>query len=115
VGYKTILVHCNDRQRLSRLLEPAVRLSAAFAAHLVGLSVSPPITVIPAGMPGTPDTIVVDELAKANRAYLRPHRPACRRGRRKTIGRTAGGVGPDCPCRIGHRESSERVGKWILR
>jgi nucleotide-binding universal stress UspA family protein len=68
VGYKTILVHCNDRQRLSRLLDPAARLSAAFGAHLIGLSVSPPITVIPAGMPGTPDTIVIDELAKAYRA-----------------------------------------------
>jgi nucleotide-binding universal stress UspA family protein len=67
VGYKTILVHCNDRQRLSRLLDPAVHLSAAFGAHLIGLSVSPPITVIPAGMPGTPDTIVIDELAKAYR------------------------------------------------
>jgi nucleotide-binding universal stress UspA family protein len=68
VGYKTILVHCNDGQRLSRLLDPAVRLSAAFGAHLIGLSVSPPITVIPAGMPGTPDTIVFDELTNAYRA-----------------------------------------------
>jgi hypothetical protein len=68
VGYKTILVHCNGRQRLSRLLDPAVRLSAAFGARLIGLSVSPPITVIPAGMPGTPDTIVIDELTNAYRA-----------------------------------------------
>ena len=65
--YKTILVHCNDRQRLARLLEPAVRLSAAFGARLIGLSVAPPIALIPAGMPGTPDTIVVDEHTKAYR------------------------------------------------
>jgi nucleotide-binding universal stress UspA family protein len=68
VDYKTILVHCNDRQRLPRLLDPAVRLSAAFGAHLIGVSVSPPITAIPAGLPGTPDTIVIDERAKAYRA-----------------------------------------------
>jgi nucleotide-binding universal stress UspA family protein len=66
--YKTILVHCNDRQRLPRLLDPAVRLSAAFGARLIGVSVSPPIIAIPAGMPGAPDTIVIDERAKAYRA-----------------------------------------------
>jgi nucleotide-binding universal stress UspA family protein len=66
--YKTILVHCTDRQRLPRLLDPAVRLSAAFGAHLIGVSVSPPIIAIPAGMPGAPDTIVIDERAKAYRA-----------------------------------------------
>ena len=68
MGYKTIVVHCNDRDRLPRLLEPAVRISAAFGAHLIGVSVSPPIAVIPAGMPGTPDTVVIDERAKAYRA-----------------------------------------------
>jgi hypothetical protein len=68
MGYKTILVHCNDGQRLTRLLDPAVALSAAFGARLVGVSVAPPIWVIPAGMPGTPDTIVIDEHAKAYRA-----------------------------------------------
>ena len=66
--YKTILVHCNDRRRLPRLLDPAVHLSAAFGAQLIGVSVSPPIMAIPAGMPGTPDTIVIDERAKAYRA-----------------------------------------------
>jgi nucleotide-binding universal stress UspA family protein len=68
MGYKTILVHCNDRQRLPRLLDPAVGLSAVFGAHLVGVSVVPPIALIPAGMPGAPDTIVVDEHTKAYRA-----------------------------------------------
>jgi nucleotide-binding universal stress UspA family protein len=68
MGYKTILAHCNDPQRLSRLLDVATALSATFGAHLVGVSVTPPIAVIPAGMPGAPDTIVIDEHAKAYRA-----------------------------------------------
>ena len=68
MGYKTILVHCNDRQRLSRLLDPAVTLCASFGAHLVGVSVTPPIAVIAAGMPGAPDVIVIDEHAKAYQA-----------------------------------------------
>jgi len=65
--YKTILVHCNDGQRLGRLLEFAVELAAAFGARLIGLSVTPPVTLIPAGMPGAPDTIVVDKHAKTYR------------------------------------------------
>jgi nucleotide-binding universal stress UspA family protein len=68
MGYKTILVHCNDRQRLPRLVDPAVTLCATFGAHLVGVSVTPPVAVIPAGMPGTPDTIIIDEHTKAYRA-----------------------------------------------
>ena len=65
MGYRTILVHCNDKARLPRLLHPAVTLCATFGAHLVGVSVAPPIAVIAAGMPGAPDVIVVDEHAKA--------------------------------------------------
>jgi nucleotide-binding universal stress UspA family protein len=68
MGYKTILVHCNDRQRLPRLLAPAVALCSTFGAHLVGVSVTPPIAVIAAGMPGAPDVIVLDEHAKAYQA-----------------------------------------------
>jgi nucleotide-binding universal stress UspA family protein len=68
MGYKTILAHCNDPQRLSRLLDAATLLSATFGAHLIGVSVTPPVAVIPAGMPGAPDTIVIDEHAKVYRA-----------------------------------------------
>jgi nucleotide-binding universal stress UspA family protein len=68
VSYKTILAHCNDPERLSRLLDVAATLSASFGAHLVGVSVIPPIAVIPAGIPGTPDTLVIDEHARTYRA-----------------------------------------------
>jgi nucleotide-binding universal stress UspA family protein len=68
MSYKTILVHCNDRKRITRVLEPAVRLAAAFGAHLIGLSVAPRIWVIPAGMPGSPDTAIIDDRANAYRA-----------------------------------------------
>ena len=63
--YKNVLVHCNNKRRLTRLLEPAVALCSDLGARLVGISVTPPIAVIPAGMPGTPDTIVVDAHCKA--------------------------------------------------
>jgi nucleotide-binding universal stress UspA family protein len=68
MSYRTILAHCNDRRRLGRLLDTAAPLAADFRAHLVGVSVTPPVAVIPAGMPGTPDTIVIDEHTKAYRA-----------------------------------------------
>jgi len=68
MGYKTILVHCNDRQRLPRLIEPAVGLSVVFRSHLVAVSVAPPIAVLPAGMPGSPGTIILDQHTKAYRA-----------------------------------------------
>jgi nucleotide-binding universal stress UspA family protein len=68
MSYKTILVHCNDSERLRRLVGVAAPLAAAFGARLVGVSVIPPVAVIPAGMPGAPDVIVIDEYAKAYRA-----------------------------------------------
>ena len=68
MGYKTILAHCNDKERLSRLLDTAAALATTFGARLVGISVTPPIAVIPGGMPGTPKVIVIDEHAKAYRA-----------------------------------------------
>jgi nucleotide-binding universal stress UspA family protein len=67
MSYKTVLLHCNDKRRLPRLLDPAVALCAEFGAHLIGLSVTPPVAVIPAGMPGTPDAIVIDEQCKVYR------------------------------------------------
>jgi nucleotide-binding universal stress UspA family protein len=65
--YKTILVHCNDKGRIGRVLGPAVELAERFAAHLIGLSVAPPALIVPTGMPGTPDTLVVDERCQAYR------------------------------------------------
>ncbi len=67
MAYKTVLVHCNDKTRMRRLLGPALDVAARFGAHLVGLSIAPPIVVVPAGMPGSPDTIVLDEHCKAYR------------------------------------------------
>jgi nucleotide-binding universal stress UspA family protein len=67
MSYKTILVHCNDKQRVSRTVGAAGELAERFQAHLVGLSVSPPVLVVPTGMPGTPDTMVIDERCQAYR------------------------------------------------
>jgi nucleotide-binding universal stress UspA family protein len=68
MSYKTILTHCNDKERLGRLVGVAAPLAAAFGGRLVGVSVIPPIAVIPAGVPGATDVIVLDEHAKAYRA-----------------------------------------------
>lgn len=59
--------HCNDKARLPRILGPALEVASAFGAHLTGLSVTPPPILIPAGMPGQPSTIVVDDHCKAYR------------------------------------------------
>jgi nucleotide-binding universal stress UspA family protein len=56
--YKTILAHCNDARRIGRLLSPAVRLAETFQAHLVGLSVVPPVAVFSAAAPMGPPIIV---------------------------------------------------------
>ena len=69
MAYKTVLVHCNDKDRVSQVAEPAARVAAQFGAHLVGLSVTPPVYVAPTGMPGTPDTLVIDEHCKAYRKH----------------------------------------------
>jgi hypothetical protein len=67
MAYKTILVHCNDKKRVGRIVGAAVELAERFQAHLVGLSVSPPVLVVPAGVPGTPDTLTIDERAQVYR------------------------------------------------
>lgn len=67
MSYKTILVHCNDKRRVARIAAVAVDLADRFDAHLIGLSVSPPVHLIPAGMPGTPDVIVDDARCQAYR------------------------------------------------
>jgi nucleotide-binding universal stress UspA family protein len=63
--YKTILVHCNDKRRIEALLAPAVNLAERFQAHLIGLSVVPPVSVVSAGAEGPP--IVLDEHCKVYR------------------------------------------------
>lgn len=63
--YKTILVHCNDASRIEGILAPAVDLAERFQAHMIGISIVPPALVLPAGMPGAPDTIVVDTHCQA--------------------------------------------------
>ena len=69
MAYKTILIHCTDKRRVPRLVGAAVELAERFQSHLIGLSVSPPVRVLPAGMPGTPDTLVIDERAQAYRRH----------------------------------------------
>jgi nucleotide-binding universal stress UspA family protein len=69
MAYKTVLVHCNDKDRVAHLAELAAQVAAQFGAHLIGLSVTPPVYVLPAGMPGTPDTLVIDEHCKAYRKH----------------------------------------------
>jgi nucleotide-binding universal stress UspA family protein len=66
--YKTILMHCNDKRRIKTLLAPVVRLAEQFQAHLIGLSVVPPVAIIPTGVPGAPDTMIVDEHCKIYRS-----------------------------------------------
>lgn len=58
MSYKTILMHCNDRRRIKSLLAPAVTLAEAFQAHLIGLSVVPPVAIVAAGAPLGPPVIV---------------------------------------------------------
>ena len=67
MSYKIILVHCNDKRRVARIAAVGVQLADRFDAHLIGLSVSPPVHLIPAGMPGTPDVIVDDARCQAYR------------------------------------------------
>ena len=64
--YKTIVVHCNDKRRIGRLLVPAVQLAETFQAHLIGLSIVPPISVISTGTPEAMP-IIVDEHCKLYR------------------------------------------------
>ena len=64
--YKTILLHCNDQRSIKSLLVPAMRLAEADQAHLLALSVVPPVAVISAGVPsGVP--VVIDEHCKVYR------------------------------------------------
>jgi hypothetical protein len=80
------VIHCNDKDGITRVVEPAAQVAAQFGAHLIGLSVTPPVNVAPAGMPGTPDTLVIGEHCKA----CRKHNPEMKGGVR--------GCGPRRTC-----------------
>jgi nucleotide-binding universal stress UspA family protein len=67
MAYKTILVHCNDRRRAGRIAAAAAELAERFQSHLIGLSVAPPVQVVPTGMPAAPDVVVIDDRAQAYR------------------------------------------------
>lgn len=79
--YKTILMHCNNARRIATLLAPAVHLAETFQAHLIGLSVVPPVAIFSAGTPMGPP-IIVDahcELYRAeNPAMKAPFEDAAR-------------------------------------
>jgi nucleotide-binding universal stress UspA family protein len=64
---KTILVHCNDKQRVARIAGSAAGLGERLGSHLIGLSVAPPFQVVPTGMPAAPDALVIDDRAQAYR------------------------------------------------
>jgi nucleotide-binding universal stress UspA family protein len=58
MSYKTILLHCNDKRRIASLLAPTMHLAETFQAHLLGLSVVPPVAVIATGAPGAPPMLI---------------------------------------------------------
>ena len=65
MSYKTILVHLHDTTRRDTLMSAGVGLARTFDAHLVGLSVQPPIVVVP-GMDSGP-TVIIEEHRTAYR------------------------------------------------
>jgi nucleotide-binding universal stress UspA family protein len=73
MAYKTILVHLNDQRRAQALLAPAVNIAREHSAHLIGLSVVPPIIVAPDGFGGTPPIMI-----EAHRQAYRTEEPRCR-------------------------------------
>jgi nucleotide-binding universal stress UspA family protein len=88
MAYKTILVHCNDLRRVERIVSAAAAMAERHQAHLIGLSVAPPVRVLPVGMPGAPDALVIDEHAQAYRRdnlAMRAAFEAAARARRLTF------------------------------
>jgi nucleotide-binding universal stress UspA family protein len=59
MSYKTILVHLHDNTRRQSMLAAAVGLARSFDAHLIGLSVQPPVIVVPAIAGG--DVMVIED------------------------------------------------------
>jgi nucleotide-binding universal stress UspA family protein len=83
MSYKTILVHCNDRRRIEKLLAPAASLAEMFQAHLIGLSVVPPVVIVPAPAALGPPVIVDAhcELYRAENPAMQAAFEAATRGR----------------------------------
>jgi nucleotide-binding universal stress UspA family protein len=83
MSYKTILVHCNDERRIEKLMAPAASLADKVQAHLIGLSVVPPMAIVPApAVLGPP--VVVDahcELYRAENPGMRATFEAATRDR----------------------------------
>jgi nucleotide-binding universal stress UspA family protein len=65
MSYKTILVHLHDNTRRQSLLAVSISLARTFDAHLIGLSVHPPIVVVP-GIAGG-DVMVIEDHRHAYR------------------------------------------------
>jgi nucleotide-binding universal stress UspA family protein len=83
MSYKTILVHCNDRRRIEKLLAPAASLAETFQAYLIGLSVVPPVVIVPAPAALGPPVIVDAhcELYRADNPGMRAAFENATRGR----------------------------------
>ena len=62
--YKTILMHVNDTRRIERLLVPSIALAEKFEAHLLALSVVPPMAVF---TEANGYSMVIDDHCKAYR------------------------------------------------
>lgn len=82
MSYKTVLMHCNDGHRIERLLAATVTVAEKFQAHLLALSVTPPMAVVAVG-PETPP-MVIDahcELYRAENPAMQSAFEAATRGR----------------------------------
>ena len=66
MSYRTMLVHCNDKRRIEKLLAPTIGLAEEFQAHVIGLSIVPPVAVMSMGIPDGPP-IVIDDHCKLYR------------------------------------------------
>jgi nucleotide-binding universal stress UspA family protein len=65
--FKTILLHCNDERRLAGLIDTGLAIASRYGSHVVGLSIVPSPTVVPAGVPGFPDPVILDTYCEAYR------------------------------------------------
>jgi nucleotide-binding universal stress UspA family protein len=74
MSYKTILIHCNDMRRIEPLLAVAVTLAEKFKAHLLGLSVVPPMALVSVGPEAPPR--VIDAHCELYRAETRAMKSA---------------------------------------
>jgi len=86
MAYKTILMHCNNKRRMEPLLATTVTLAETFGAHLLGLSVVPPVAVISTG-PADGPPMVIDahcQLYRAENPAMKSAFEAATRGRALT-------------------------------